>query len=81
MNAIPDIIATMVGLYLEDALPQNIMNGMTEWENKYTEEESNKVLSEVYDGIFKRRIVELETTYNQLQEKEQVTTENTETNG
>jgi len=54
---------------------------MTEWENKYTEEESNKVLSEVYDGIFKRRIVELETTYNQLQEKEQVTTENTETNG
>lgn len=81
MNAIPDIIATMVGLYLEDALPQNIMDGMTEWENKYTEEESNKVLSEVYDGIFKRRIVELETTYNQLQEKEQVTTENTETNG
>ena len=80
MNAIPDIIATMVGLYLEDALPQNIMVGMTEWENKYTEEESNKVLSEVYDGIFKRRIVELETTYNQLQEKEQVTTENTETN-
>jgi hypothetical protein len=80
MNAIPDIIATMVGLYLEDALPQNIMVGMTEWENKYTEEESNKALSEVYDGIFKRRIVELETTYNQLQEKEQVTTENTETN-
>jgi len=81
MNAIPDIIATMVGLYLEDALPQNIMDGMSEWENKYTEEESNKVLSEVYDGIFKRRIVELETTYNQLQVKEQVTTENTETNG
>lgn len=81
MNAIPDIIATMVGLYLEDALPQNIMDGMTEWENKYTEEESNKVLTEVYDGIFKRRIVELETTYNQLQEKEQVTTENIETNG
>ena len=81
MNAIPDIIATMVGLYLEDALPQNIMDGMTEWKNKYTEEESNKVLSEVYDGIFKRRIVELETTYNQLQEKEQVTTENSETNG
>jgi hypothetical protein len=81
MNAIPDIIATMVGLYLEDALPQNIMNGMGEWENKYTEEESNKVLSEVYDGIFKRRIVELETTYNQLQEKELVTTEKTQTNG
>lgn len=81
MNAIPDIIATMVGLYLEDALPENIMNGMTEWEDKYTEEETNKILSEVYDGIFKRRIVELETTYIQLQEKEKVVTENEETNG
>jgi hypothetical protein len=81
MNAIPDIIATMVGLYLEDALPQNIMEGMSEWENKYVEEESNEILSEVYDGIFKRRVVELETTYNQLQEKELITIENNETNG
>jgi hypothetical protein len=81
MNTIPDIIATMVGLYLEDALPQNIMEGMSEWENKYVEEESNEILSEVYDGIFKRRVVELETTYNQLQEKELITIENNETNG
>jgi hypothetical protein len=81
MNAIPDIIATMVGLYLEDALPQNIMEGMSEWENKYVEEESNEILSEVYDGIFKRRVVELESTYNQLQEKELITIGNNETNG
>jgi hypothetical protein len=74
LNAIPDIIATMVGLYLEDALPENILDGMAEWENKYTEEESSKVLAEVYDGIFKRRIVELETTYTQLKEQEGVTT-------
>jgi hypothetical protein len=80
MNTIPDIIATMVGLYLEDALPQNIMEGMSEWENKYVEEESNEILSEVYDGIFKRRVVELETTYNQLQEKELITIGNNETN-
>jgi len=82
MNAIPDIVATMVGLYLEDALPENIMNGMGEWKDKYGTEESNKVLSEVYDEIFKRRIVELEATYTQLKQKEsEVTTENTETNG
>jgi hypothetical protein len=81
MNAIPDIIATMVGLYLEDALPQNIMEGMSEWEKKYVEEESNEILSEVYDGIFKRRVVELESTYNQLQEKELITIGNNETNG
>jgi hypothetical protein len=85
LNAIPDIIATMVGLYLEDALPENIMNGMTEWKDKYTTEESDKVLSEVYDGLFKRRLVELESTLkgieDQLKENEKVTTENTETNG
>jgi predicted phosphohydrolase len=61
----------MVGLYLEDALPQNIMSGMVEWENKYSEEESNTILTEVYDKIFKRRIVELESSYQQLLEKEQ----------
>jgi hypothetical protein len=81
INAIPDIIATMVGLYLEDALPENVMKGMEEWSDKYTTEESDKILSETYDGIFKRRVVELETTYNQLKEKEEVTTEKTETNG
>jgi hypothetical protein len=84
LNAIPDIIATMVGLYLEDALPENILSGMSEWKDKYTTEESDKILSEVYDGLFKRRLVELETTLrgieDQLKEKEKVTTENTETN-
>jgi len=58
------------------------MNGMGEWKDKYGTEESNKVLSEVYDEIFKRRLVELEATYTQLKQKEsEVTTENTETNG
>jgi hypothetical protein len=67
----------MVGLYLEDALPENILNGMSEWENKYTTEESDKVLSEVYKNIFDRRIVELNHTYEQLKQREEsVTVEN-----
>ena len=28
LNALPDIIATMVGLYLEDSFPTNILNNM-----------------------------------------------------
>jgi hypothetical protein len=74
LNSIPDIIATMVGLYLEDAIPENIMNGMSEWENKYSTEESDKILSEVYKGIFDRRIVELQHTYDQLKQKEETLT-------
>ena len=71
LNSIPDIIATMVGLYLEDALPKNIIDGMVEWKNKYSTEESDKILSEVYSNIFNRRIVELEVSYQQLNKKEE----------
>lgn len=70
LNSIPDIIATMVGLYLEDALPENITEGMKEYETKYTTDEFEKTLTDVYERTFAKRIVELETTYNQLKEKE-----------
>ena len=74
LNSIPDIIATMVGLYLEDAIPENILNGMSEWGNKYSTEESDKILSEVYKNIFDRRIVELQHTYDQISQKEETVT-------
>ena len=74
LNSIPDIIATMVGLYLEDAIPENILNGMSEWGNKYSTEESDKILSEVYKNIFDRRIVELQHTYDQIRQKEETVT-------
>ena len=70
LNSIPDIIATMVGLYLEDSIPENILNNMSEWEDKYSTEESDKILTEVYKGIFDRRIVELQHTYDQIEQKE-----------
>ena len=63
----------MVGLYLEDALPQNIMTGMGELVNKYGEEDSNNAVTEVYDKIFKRRVVELESTLQQFEVKEETT--------
>ena len=75
LNSIPDVIATMVGLYLEDALPENIMNGMEEYKNKYDVETFEKTLSEVYGRLFDRRIVEFEMMCKNLEEKEVVTTE------
>jgi len=76
LNSIPDIIATMVGLYLEDAIPENILNGMSEWENKYSTEESDKILSEVYRNIFDRRIVELQHSYDKIRQKEETVENN-----
>ena len=75
LNSIPDVIATMVGLYLEDALPENIMNGMEEYKNKYDVETFEKTRSEVYGRLFDRRIVEFEMMCKNLEEKEVVTTE------
>jgi hypothetical protein len=49
---------------------------MSEWSGKYTTEVSDSAIKEVYDGIFKRRVVELETTYEQLIQKEELTTQN-----
>jgi hypothetical protein len=75
LNSIPDVIATMVGLYLEDALPENILNGMKEYQDKYSVETSEKVLLEVYERLFGKRIVELQSTIEQLEKQESVVTE------
>lgn len=75
LNSIPDVIATMVGLYLEDALPENILNGMKEYKDMYSVENSDKVLNEVYERLFAKRIVELQTTLEQIEKQETVTTE------
>ncbi len=61
LNALPDIIATMVGLYLEDSLPENIVKNMEEYKTKYTQSELVSNIESSYSNIFSRRIVELHT--------------------
>jgi len=69
INAIPDIIATVVGLFLEDSVPTNIVDSMKEYKNKYTLEETTQQIKEVYNRIFSRRIIELQTiSKNQLEQ-------------
>jgi len=59
INALPDIIATMVGLFLEDSLPENIIKNMEEYKNQYTQTELVTNIKNAYNNIFSRRIVEL----------------------
>ena len=65
----------MIMVYLEDALPENILNGMKEYQDKYTVETSDEVLNEVYSKLFTNRTVELQTMVTKLQEQETVVTE------
>lgn len=71
LNALPDLIATMVGLYMEDSIPTNITEGTTEYTTQYTEEKTKNAIKEVYGKIFDRRIVEI----NNLITKESATLE------
>lgn len=69
INALHDVLATMVGLYLEDSLPQSIIDGMKEYSTKYTSEETKTAITEVYTNIFNRRIEELTFILKQTEEK------------
>ena len=71
------MISTMVGLYLEDALPQNVLSKMEEYENKYSEEETRQHIKEVYNRIFSRRLTELgvvDAKETENNKKEEITT-------
>ena len=74
LNAIPDIVGTMVGLYLEDALPQNLFEEMEKWEDKYTLEDTKKQIEEVYKNIFNRRTIELDSLVSKEENKEEIVT-------
>ena len=55
----------MVGLYLEDALPPNLTNGMEEYKDKYTPENTIQSIKEIYSKIFAQRIIELQAIAQQ----------------
>ena len=83
LNAIPDLVATMVGLYMEDSIPTNILESMENWKNKYTQEELETNVNSVYTNLFSKRVVELSTILdNQKNEVEDTITieETTEEN-
>ena len=75
LNALPDIVATMVGLYLEGGIPQNLTNGMEETASKYTTEELRSNVETTYTNIINQRQVELETLLNRVEESTNTETE------
>lgn len=76
---IPNLIAEFMKLWLEDNVPPEISEGMTETAKLYTMEEEKAKIEEVYTHFFNTRIAEiearLENIINQLQPKEETKVE------
>ena len=73
LNSLPDVVATMIGLYLEGGIPNNITSAMEETATNYTMEELRTNIESVYTTIVNNRGVELETLLNRALETENKT--------
>ncbi len=73
---IPEIIATYLKLWLEDSVPSELLEGLKNSQNKYTEEKQVASATETYGVLVENRIVELkqslETLQNLLVEKTKI---------
>jgi hypothetical protein len=53
--AIPELIATFLKLYLEDSIPENIINGMEASKGQYTRAKQEVKIQEVYSTLVEAR--------------------------
>jgi hypothetical protein len=66
INSIPDIVSTMVGLFLEGGIPEHLTENMKETAKLYTMDELKTNVVNSYESLRARRENELET-FLQLQ--------------
>jgi hypothetical protein len=71
---IPELIATYLKLWFEDAVPTELLEGIKESQNLYTLEKQKTVLESVYNDLITNRIKELEFNQSKLEEMKAQTT-------
>lgn len=57
-NNIPELISTYMKLWLEDSVPQDLLDGMSETKGEYSEEKQVDKIKEVYGSLINERIDE-----------------------
>jgi glycosyltransferase involved in cell wall biosynthesis len=57
-NNIPELISTYMKLWLEDSVPQDLLDGMGETKGEYSEEKQADKIKEVYGSLVGERIDE-----------------------
>jgi len=63
---IPELIATYMKVWLEDSVPADLKNSMTESKGGYTPEKQKETLKNVYHGLFENRKNEINNIITNL---------------
>lgn len=72
---IPELIATYLKVWLEDAVPSDLTDGIKESQGLYTSEKQQESIASVYGGLLENRKTELKSILDSLEK--QLSTENT----
>jgi len=66
---IPELIATYIKVWLEDSVPNEMINSIKESKGQYTSEKQKEALSNVYGGLLTGRIGEFKNIISSLEEQ------------
>jgi hypothetical protein len=77
---IPELIATYLKVWLEDAVPAELTEAIQNSKGKYTSEKQVEAITQVYGGLVSNRIAELNNMLNTIKQQEPVETEAETTN-
>ena len=65
---IPELIATYLKIWLEDAVPSDLLESMEESKGQYTVESQKQAVEKVYGAMFENRTSELKITLERLED-------------
>ena len=68
---IPELIGTFMKVWLEDTVPQDLLDGMESTKNVYTPEKQKEAIENVYGAIVKNRVSEFNNVLEQITETAQ----------
>lgn len=71
---ISELIATYLKIWLEDAVPSDLLDAMAETRGQYSVENQKQILEDVYSAIFENRTSELKITLEKLEDALKETT-------
>ena len=74
---IPELIATYLKVWLEDAIPSELTDAIESSKGQYTSEKQLTAITEVYGGLISNRISELNNMLNSIKEQEPAEVETT----